>query len=159
MVVPFLFIYLSNNLKLIIMKTNEEIISFIQEYKDRGEITIRETSDTLSVYCDIQSAFKTISDCKRLKTYLRNNGFESDRMGTYTRYTNSKGEVCTAYEQTIELNREYAKSLKFKSSFEVLNDLIIKNNGVLTSEIAIEAMEEYGSIYMQKYFANALSGQ
>ena len=46
------------------MKTNKEIITYIKEYIDRGEVEIRETDKVLSVICDIQSAFRTIDDCK-----------------------------------------------------------------------------------------------
>lgn len=159
MVFSFLFVFLSCNLKLNTMKQNKEVLTYLKEYKDRGEIKIDETKDKLSIICDIQSAFESINDCKRLKSYLRNNGFESDRMGTYTRYTNSKGEFCSAYEYYREKNKEYVNTLCFKTPFEILNNLITKNNGLLTTEIAIKAMEEYGPIYQQKYFAELLRGK
>jgi hypothetical protein len=141
------------------MKQNKEVLTYLKEYKDRGEIEIDETKGKLSIICDIQSAFESINDCKRLKGYLRNNGFESDRMGTYTRYTNSKGEFCSAYEYYRERNKEYVNTLCFKTPFEILNNLITKNNGLLTTEIAVKAMEEYGPIYQQKYFAELLRGK
>lgn len=66
-------------------KTNEEIISYLDEFQLIGEVSINILDDGLSIDVSMPTEFRNVKDYKRIKSYLHRNEFMAHGTGKHTR--------------------------------------------------------------------------
>lgn len=139
------------------MDSNKEVLNRLEKHIISGEVSVYEDKH-LTIECESKAFFKDGSDYSRVKTYLRKQGFESDGMGGHTRYTNSKGEVCSSKDYFNEINIRLTENYIPKTALDILTNVLLEHDGDLTFEIALIAMEKYGEAYYQNEGNRMLKG-
>lgn len=91
------------------MKTNEEVIDYLAREVNDRIVSIIDYHLGLIVTCHVKSMFESLRSYKRVKAYLRLNGFSADGSGTHTRANDSKDSRYLLAKGYFRAHREFKK--------------------------------------------------